>query len=114
LGSVANPAVCTYRDDDATEAAPHERHQMKIVPTRIEEQINRVDRTRSLIIGISSAVVALWCLYRLFWLLYVATALSSVGWSPVSLIFPFVLWGVIGAVAVVSATGFLMRYAKQP
>ena len=26
---------------------------MKIVPTRIEEQINRVDRTRSLAIGIS-------------------------------------------------------------
>jgi hypothetical protein len=87
---------------------------MKIVPTRIEEQINRVDRTRSLIIGISSAVVALWCLYRLLWTVYIATALSSVGWSPVSLVFPFVLWGVIGVAAVIAATGFLTRYAKRP
>jgi hypothetical protein len=87
---------------------------MKIVPTRFEEQILRVDRTRSLIIGISSAVAAIWCLYRLIWLLYVATALSSVGWSPMSLIFPFVLWTVVGAAAVVSAIGFLTRYAKHP
>jgi hypothetical protein len=87
---------------------------MKIVPARFEEQINRVDRTRSLIIGISSALAAVWCLYRLIWLLYVATALSSVGWSPMSLIFPFVLWSVVGVAATISAIGFLTRYAKQP
>jgi hypothetical protein len=87
---------------------------MKIVPTHVEEQINRVDRTPSLVIGITSAVVALWCLYRLLWTLYIAMTLSSIGWSPVSLIFPFVLWGVIGVAAVISAAGFLTRYAKRP
>jgi hypothetical protein len=87
---------------------------MNIVPTRVEEQINRVDRTRSLVIGISAGVTALWCIYRLFWLLYTATALSSVGWSPVSLVFPFVLWGGIGVVAGFVAIAFLVRYSKQP
>ena len=83
---------------------------MKIVPTRIEEQINRVDRTPSLAIGIASGITALWCVYRLIWLLYTATALSSVGGSPVALVFPFVLWSVIGVVA---AIGFLTRYSKD-
>jgi predicted peptidase len=87
---------------------------MNIVPTRIQEQINRVDRTRSLVIGISAGLTALWCIYRLFWLFYTATMLSSVGWSPVSLVFPFVLWGVIGVVAAFMAVAFLARYAKQP
>jgi hypothetical protein len=87
---------------------------MNIVPTRIEEQVNRVDRNYSLYIGISSAVTALFCLYRVLWTIYAATVLSSVGVSAVSLVFPLVLWGVIGVVAAVSATAFLIRYAKQP
>jgi len=87
---------------------------MNIVPTRIQEQVNRVDRSRSLGIGIALGVTALWCIYRLFWLLYTATVLSSVGWSPVSLVFPLVLWGVIGVVAVIGAIAFLIRYSKQP
>ena len=85
---------------------------MKIVPTRMEEQINRVDRTTALGIGIASGITALWCAYRLIWLLYTAVTFSSVGWSPVSLAFPFVLWGVIGALAAIAAVGFLTRYAK--
>jgi hypothetical protein len=85
---------------------------MKIVPARFEEQINRVDRNQSLAIGIASGVTALWCAYRLIWLFYTAVTFSSVGWSPVSLVFPLVLWGVIGVVAAVSAIGFLTRYAK--
>jgi hypothetical protein len=87
---------------------------MKIVPTRIEDQINRVDRTPSRVIGIALGITALWCVYRLFWLLYVAATLSGVGWSPVSLVFPFILWGVIGVVAAIGAIGFLTRYAKRP
>jgi hypothetical protein len=87
---------------------------MKIVPTRIEEQINRVDRTPSLIIGICSAVVALWCVYSVFWGLYAAMMLSSVGWSPVSAVFSIVFWGVIGVIAVISAVGFLTHYNKGP
>jgi hypothetical protein len=87
---------------------------MNIVPARIEEQVNRVDRNYSLYIGISSAVTALFCLYRVFWSIYAATVLSSIGFSPVALIFPLVLWGVIGVAAGISATAFLMRYAKRP
>jgi hypothetical protein len=48
--------------------APPERQRitrglqdMKIVPTRIEDQISRVDPTRSRVIGIASAVIAAWC-----------------------------------------------------
>ena len=85
---------------------------MKILPANIEQQINRVDRQRALIIGIASGVTAFWCAYRLIWLFYTAVTFSSVGWSPVSLVFPLVLWGIIGVVAGVSAFGFLTRYAK--
>jgi hypothetical protein len=85
---------------------------MKIVPTRIEEQINLVDRTTALGIGIASGLTALWCVYRLIWLFYTAVTFSSVGWSPVSLVFPFVLWGVVGVSAAIAAVGFLTRYAK--
>ena len=87
---------------------------MKIVPTRVEEQINCVDRTPSLIIGIISALVALWCVYSVFWAIYAAMMLSSVGWSPVSAIFSIVFWGVIGVIAVISAVGFLTHYNKGP
>jgi len=113
LGSVAAHKVCTYGDDDAIEARTAKgKRAMKIVPTRIEEQINRVDRTRSLAIGITTGLTALWCAYRLIWLLYTAITFSSVGWSPISLVFPFVLWGVIGVVAAIAAIGFLTRYAR--
>jgi hypothetical protein len=82
---------------------------MKIVPTSIEEQINRVDRQRSLVIGISCGVLAAWSLFRLIWLLYIG---MTFGWFLGSLVFQFVLWGVIGAVAMVAATGFMTRYTK--
>jgi hypothetical protein len=87
---------------------------MKILPTRVEELTNRVDRNQALAIGIATGLTALWCAYRLLWLVYTAVTFSSVGWSPVSLVFPFVLWGVIGVVAGIAAFGFLTRYAKQP
>ena len=86
---------------------------MNILPTRIQEQVNRVERTPSLVIGISAGLTALWSLYRLVWLIYTATVLSNVGWSPVSLVFPFVLWAMIGVVAAIAAVAFLTRYAKQ-
>ena len=57
-----------------------------------------------------------WAVFRgrrhLVWLLYTAITFSSVGWSPISLVFPFVLWGVIGVVAAIAAIGFLTRYAR--
>jgi hypothetical protein len=80
---------------------------MKMMPALIGDQINRVDRTKSRGIGIACGVAAIWCAYRLLWLLYAATAFSSVGFSPVSLVFPFVLWGVIGVVAAIGAVAFI-------
>jgi hypothetical protein len=86
---------------------------MRIVPTRLEEQIDRVDRKTALGIGVASGLTALWCVYRLIWLFYTAVTFSSVGWSPISLVFPFVLWVVLGAGAAIAAVGFLSRYAKE-
>jgi inner membrane protein involved in colicin E2 resistance len=80
---------------------------MKIVPTSIEQQINRVDRTRSLAIGISCGFLALWSIYRVVWSLYLAMTYNFLFGS---MVFQIVLWGVIGAVATVAATGFLTRY----
>ena len=82
---------------------------MKIVPTSIEEQINRVDRQRSLYIGISAGALALWSAFRLIWTLYIG---MTFGWFFGSMVFPFVFWGVIGTVAAVAAVGFLTRYTK--
>ncbi|HEY9305568.1 MAG TPA: hypothetical protein VIO95_14875 [Mycobacterium sp.] len=84
---------------------------MKILPANIEEQIDRVDRNRSLIIGIGSGVLALWCLYRVLWSLYLMMTYDFLFGS---LLFGVVLWGVVGAVAAVSAFGFLTRYARRP
>jgi len=82
---------------------------MKIVPTGIEEQINRVDRQRSLYIGISAGALAVWSVFRLIWTLYIG---MTFGWLLGSMVFQFVLWGVIGTVAAVAAVGFLTRCTK--
>jgi hypothetical protein len=82
---------------------------VKIVPANIEEQINRVDRQRSLYIGISAGLIALWSVFRLIWTLYIG---MTFGWFFGSMVFQLVLWGVIGAVAGVAAVGFLTRYTK--
>ncbi|OBH78621.1 hypothetical protein [Mycobacterium scrofulaceum] len=82
---------------------------MKIVPASIEDQINRVDRQRSLYIGLSAGAVALWSAYRLIWALYIG---MTFGWLFGSMVFQMVLWGVIGTVSAVAAFGFLTRYAK--
>jgi hypothetical protein len=82
---------------------------MKIVPASIEDQINRVDRQRSLYIGLSAGAVALWSAFRLIWALYIG---MTFGWFLGSMVFQLLLWGVIGAVSAVAALGFLTRYAK--
>jgi hypothetical protein len=84
---------------------------MKILPPSIEEHIDRVDRNRSLIIGISAGLVAFWCIYRVLWSIYLSVAFDFLFGS---LVFSIVLWGAIGVVAAIAATGFLTRYAKRP
>ena len=86
---------------------------MNIVPAPIQEHINRVARTRSLVIGISAGVTALWSIYRIFWLFYTAATLNSFGISGVSLVFPLLLWGAIGVVAGFVSVAFLLHYSKQ-
>ena len=84
---------------------------MKILPANIEQQIDRVDRQKSLAIAISSGLVAFWCLYRVAWSLYLALTYNFVFGS---LIFPIVLWGVIGVAAAISAIAFYTGYSKAP
>ena len=82
---------------------------MNIVPASIEAQINRVDRQRSLWIGISLAVLAAGSFFRLLWMLYISMAFGVFA-GPMAFHIVFSL--VVGAVAAVGATGFLTRYYK--
>jgi hypothetical protein len=84
---------------------------MKILPSNIEEQIDRVDRNGSLIIGISTGLLAFWCLYQMLWSIYLSVTSDLLFGS---LVFSIVLWGVLGVVATIAATAFLTRYAKRP
>jgi inner membrane protein involved in colicin E2 resistance len=84
---------------------------MKLIPANIEEQIDRVDRSRSLIIGISTGLLALWCIYRVLWSVYL---MATYDFMFGSLLFSVVLWGVVGVVAAIAAVGFLTRYARRP
>jgi len=85
---------------------------MKIVPTLVEEYVNRVPRKYRTWTGIGFAILAASCAIRLLFLIFAQIMLASVGWSPVSLIFVFVQWGVIGAVAVIAAIAFLTGAAR--
>lgn len=82
---------------------------MNIVPASIEQQINRVDRQRSLWIGVSLAVLAAGSFFRLIWMLYVS---MTFGWFAGAMAFNVVFTLVIGAAAAVGAIGFLNRYHK--
>lgn len=82
---------------------------MQILPTSIQEHVNRIDRQRALMIGISTGLLAAWSFFRLIWLLYIA---ATFGLFLGALAFQFVLWGVVGTVAAIAATAFLTRYTK--
>lgn len=82
---------------------------MNIVPSSIQEQINRVDRQRSLYFGISTGLVAVWSFFRLIWMLYIG---MTFGWYFGAMAFQVVLWGVIGTGAAIASVGFLTRYNK--
>ena len=83
---------------------------MKVVPTAIEQHVNRVDRQHSLAIGVSFGLLAFWSLYRVLWSLYLAVTYNFLFGS---LVFQIVLWGVIGGAAAIAAITFLTRY-KAP
>jgi hypothetical protein len=82
---------------------------MKIVPTPIAQQIDRVDRQYSLYIGISTGLLAFWSIYRVIWSLYLAVTYDFIFGA---LVFPIVLWGVIGVVAAIASIGFVTRHLK--
>ncbi len=84
---------------------------MNIVPTRIQEQINGVDRNRSLVYGILGGITAFVSIYQLFWLFYAATVFSSFG---IVAVFSFVWWGAMLALGAFVAIAYLGRYFKQP
>ena len=80
---------------------------MKIVPTAIEQQVNRVDRQPSLAIGISAGLLAFWSFYRVLWSLYLAVTYDFLFGS---LIFGVLFWGVIGTAAAIASVAFITRY----
>ncbi len=81
---------------------------MKILPAPpIAQQIDRVDRQYSLYIGISTGLLAFWSIYRVLWSIYLAVTYNFIFGS---LVFPIVLWAVIGVGAAVVSLGFFTRY----
>ncbi len=91
---------------------------LNIVPAKVEQQINRVDRTPSLVIGIVCAVIAAWCLIVLLQLISMLISVMNTPTlfgSVLGSLFPqLLLYGAVGFVAVIAATGFIARYAKRP
>jgi hypothetical protein len=82
---------------------------MQLLPTSIQEHVNRIDRQRSMMLGISAGLLAAWSFFRLIWLLYIT---ATFGLFLGSLVFQFVLWGVVGTVAAIAAVALLTRYSK--
>jgi len=83
---------------------------MQILPTSIQEHVNRIDRQRALMIGISTGLLAAWSFFRLIWLLYIA---ATFGLFLGALAFQFVLWGVVGTVAAIASYALLTRYRSE-
>lgn len=82
---------------------------MQLLPTSIQEHVNRIDRQRSLVMGISAGLLAAWSFFRVIWLLYIA---ATFGLFLGALAFQFVLWGVVGTVAAIAAYALLTRYRQ--
>jgi hypothetical protein len=84
---------------------------MNIVPTSIEEQINRIDPWRRRWIGISFGVLAAGSAFRVFWMVFVSL---TYGWLGGSLVFSIVFWAVIGALGAIAAVAFLKPAVRRP
>ncbi|MDX1880662.1 hypothetical protein ACJH6J_19215 [Mycobacterium sp. SMC-18] len=83
------------------------------LPAAIEQHVNRFDRQQSLIIAISTGLLAFWSGYRVAWSLYLTMTYDFLFGS---LVFQIALWGVIGAAAALASFAFYNRYrtAEQP
>ncbi|BBX69239.1 hypothetical protein [Mycolicibacterium psychrotolerans] len=80
---------------------------MKLVPAALEPHINRVDRQRSLMIGISTGLLAFWSAYRVLWSLYLSLTYDFLFGS---LVFQIALWSVVGVAAAIASAAFIGRY----
>lgn len=90
---------------------------MNIVPPPIEAYLNRVPRRTALIAGISSAVAAVFCVFRLVLAISALGMLSGMGYtvaSPVSLVLHLVWWAAIAVITAIMAVLYLTRYARAP
>jgi hypothetical protein len=90
---------------------------MKILPPPIEAYLNRVPRRTALIAGISCAVAALFCAFRLVLAISAVTMMSGMGYSaasPVSLVLHLVWWAVVAVILAIMAVAYLTRYARGP
>ena len=87
---------------------------MNIVPTRIEQQISRVDRNQSLIFGILAGISTLLMGWKLLWLDIGVLAWSTLSLAPFYTVFSFVAYAALFALSAWVAFVFLRRYAKQP
>jgi hypothetical protein len=91
-------------DQSLTKGTP-----MNIVPPQVEQRINQVDRTPSLIIGIVCALVAVGCAMNVLWTLFTL----ATGWFFPTMIVWLVIYLVIGAAATIGAVGFLTHYKNM-
>lgn len=87
---------------------------MNVVPTRIEEQISRVDRNQALLYGVLSGVSAFFMAWKLFWLVIGVLAYSSLSVAPFVTVLSFASYGVLFALSAWVSFVFLRRYVKQP
>ena len=87
---------------------------MSTILARVQESVSRVDRTRGLVMGILTASPPSSRLWKIFWLIFAAATLSSLGYSGFWLVLSLLWWGAIAALGVFWSVAFLLRYSKQP
>ena len=87
---------------------------MNIVPTRIQEAVNGVDRTRALAMGILSGVAAFFALWKILWLVLGVAVLSGLGYSAFGLVLSLLWWSAIAALGTFWSVAFLRRDSNQP
>jgi hypothetical protein len=85
---------------------------MNIVPTRVQEAVSGVDRTRALVMGILAGVAAFFALWKIFWLVFGAAVFSGVGYSGVWLVVSVLWWITIAALGTFWSVAFLHRYSN--